>query len=94
MQGNVDNSHEGKTSQMLMSVPNQRSATAYKVWFNTKRDYMPVFKKAWRKFEGDSPIFADDAVYAEWSDENYEYKGMLNNSNKKHGEGPSACSLF
>ena len=42
---------------------------------------MSVFKKGWRKFEGDSPIFAVEAAYAEWSDDSYIYKGMLNDSN-------------
>ena len=80
MQGNGDNTNEGRTYQMLMSHPNQRSINAFKRWLNTKRAYMVVFKKAWRKFEGDSPIFADEAEYSEWSDGSYEYKGMYNDN--------------
>ena len=41
---------------------------------------MAVFKKAWINFEADSPIFADKAIYAEFSDGGYEYNGMYNYS--------------
>ena len=86
MQGNVDNTYEGRTSQMLMTLPLGGGLVATKRWLNTKRSYMAVFKKSWRKFEGDSPIFDENkATYAEWSDGSYEYKGMCDDSRKRHG---------
>ena len=70
-----------------MSTPDKhKDLASLELWLNTKRPYMEVSKKVWRKIEGDAPIFDENlAKYSEWTEGPYVYRGMRNTSGQKHG---------